>query len=162
MNYVAGLVALGIVVVLYILYRVTQKAFNVVFGIMCVHAYLLLVDRVYPDISLLRIVYSPPACSNQTSPPPIPITLESPITLAEITETINQQVPPAWTSWMPSFLRTPSITEDSVSDTTPQYQESVSMSKPSPKPKPKAKDKDKEEFEEFQRWKASRSKSSEL
>ncbi len=149
MNYVVGLVALGAVVVLYILYRVAQKAFNIVFGVICVHAYLLLVDRVYPDVSLLRIVYSPPSCScpNQTSPL-LPITLESPITLTDISEKINEQVPSEWKSWIPSFLST--MTPTPVADTA---QPVDIESKPSPKPR--VKDKDKDDFEAFQRWKAS-------
>lgn len=156
MNYAAGLVALGIIVVLYILYRVTQKAFNVVFGVMCVHAYLLLVDRVYPEASLLRVVYSPASCScsNQTSSPLLPpITLEPPITLTELGEKIHEQVPSEWKSWIPSFLSSPAM----VSET----QMSAPREEPTPKPKPvenakaKVNDKYKEDFEAFQRWRAS-------
>lgn len=150
MNYVAGLVALGIVVVLYILYRVTQKAFHVVFGVICVHAYLLLVDRVYPDVSLLRVVYSPPscACSNQTTSPLLPpITFEPPITLTELGEKINEQVPSEWKDWIPSFL--------SSTTTIPEAKESSSSPKPKPTANVKVGDKEKEEFEAFQRWRAS-------
>lgn len=156
MNYAAGLVTLGIVVVLYILYRVTQKAFNVVFGLMCAHAYLLLVDRVYPDVSLLRIMYSPPQCSNRTSLTPLlPITLEPPITLAEFSDKINEQVPSEWKSWIPSFLSTVVTTPE----TEPTIPDTASTHKSEPKPKLSASsnviDRDKQEFEAFQRWKAS-------
>jgi len=150
MDYVAGLVLLGAVAVLFIAYRIAQKAFVVLFVMMFAHAYLLLVDKVYPEVSLLRIVKVPLPCSlcyNHTLPfDNGTASFNLTETMTDVASKLEQQIPQGWQwkEWLASKLPfSSSATLPAPATTTSQHEDE---------------DRTKREFEEFQRWKAATKK----
>lgn len=156
MDYSAGLVVLGTIAILFVTYRIAESLFRLFFVFICVNAYLLLVDRVYPDVSLLRVMRTPLPCSlcqNYTlsafeTPPSLDDSALLQFNLTDVAAKIDQQLPQGWRDWAMSKL--PFLSSSSSSASSSASSSSSSSAAP-------ASDID-TEMEEFRKWKAAQLK----
>lgn len=159
MDYSAGLVVLGTIAILFVTYRIAESLFRLFFVFICVNAYLLLVDQVYPDVSLLRVMRTPLPCSLcqnytlssfETPPPSLDDSALLQFNLTDVAAKIDQQLPQGWRDWIMSKLPffSPSSLTPAASPT------SISSSSSSAAPASGIDT----EMEEFRKWKAAQSK----
>lgn len=157
MDYSAGLVVLGTIAILFVTYRIAESLFRLFFVFICVNAYLLLVDRVYPDVSLLRVMRTPLPCSlcqNYTlssfeaTSPSLDDSALLQFNLTDVAAKIDQQLPQGWRDWAMSKL--PFLSSSSSSASSSASSSSSSSAAPASGIDT--------EMEEFRKWKAAQLK----
>ena len=132
MEIVAGVILIGVLLLMYIAYNLASYVFKALVVFMLFNAYIVTVDRLYPDISLLQLCRMPAA-------PPSPMNQTLPETIQRITQVVQDKVeeaanhvPSGWRQWWPMPLIFGKSTDEPSADPKPKK---APKSKKTPKPK---------------------------